>query len=45
MIVDFAERMGKKHNCHMTKGVKDLWNVKDKKLECYGSRNENITLA
>jgi hypothetical protein len=22
----------------MTDGVKDLWNVKDKKLECYGSK-------
>ena len=24
----------------MTEGVKDLWNVTDKKLECYGSRKE-----
>ena len=24
----------------MTEGVKDLWNVKDNKLECYGSRKE-----
>jgi len=38
-IVDFADRTGKKHNCHMTEGKKDLWNVKDKKLECYGSKN------
>ena len=39
-IVDFANRIGKKHNCHMTEGKKDLWNVKDKKLECYGSRKD-----
>ena len=25
-------------NCHMTEGVKDLWNVKDEKLECYGQK-------
>jgi len=37
MIVEFGKRMEKKHNCHMTEGVKDLWNVKDKNLECYGS--------
>ena len=44
MIVDFANRTGKKHNCHMTEGKKDLWNVKDKKLECYGSITvENIS--
>jgi len=24
----------------MTIGVKDLWNVTDKKLECYGSKIE-----
>lgn len=42
MIVDFGKRMNKKHNCHMTEGKKDLWNVTDKKLECYGSKNENI---
>ena len=23
----------------VTEGKKDLWNVTDKKLECYGSRN------
>ncbi len=28
MIVDFGRRTGKRHNCHMTEGVKDLWNVK-----------------
>ncbi len=38
MIVEFGKRMGKKHNCHMTEGVKDLWNVKDIKHECAGSR-------
>ena len=37
-IVEFAERTGKSHNCHMTKGKKDLWDVTDKKLECYGSK-------
>ncbi len=37
MIVEFGKRTGKKHNCHMTEGKKDLWNVTDKKLECYGS--------
>jgi len=36
IIVGFSERTGKKHNCHMTEGKKDLWNVTDKKLECYG---------
>ncbi len=38
MIVEFGKRTGKKHNCHMTEGKKDLWNVTDKKLECYGSK-------
>jgi hypothetical protein len=42
MIVDFGRRTGKQHNCHMTEGVKDLWNVKDKKLECYGSKRDNL---
>lgn len=41
MIVGFTKRTGKKHNCHMTEAVKDLWNIKNKKLECYGSKNEN----
>lgn len=36
MIVEFGKRTGKKHNCHMTEGKKDLWNVTDDKLECYG---------
>jgi hypothetical protein len=26
----------------MTEGVKDLWNVTDKKLECYGSKEQKI---
>ena len=39
MIVEFGKRTEKKHNCHMTEGKKDLWNVTDKKLECYGSKN------
>jgi hypothetical protein len=42
MIVGFAEKTGKKHNCHMTDGKKDLWNVTDKKLECYGSKRDNL---
>ena len=42
MIVEFGKRTGKKHNCHMTEGVKDLWNVTDKKLECYGSKRDNL---
>ena len=41
MIVDFADRTGKKHNCHMTEGKKDLWNVTNKKLECYGSKTDS----
>ena len=39
MIVEFGRRTGMQHNCHMTDGKKDLWNVKNKKLECYGSKN------
>lgn len=42
MIVEFGRRTGKQHNCHMTEGVKDLWNVTDKKLECYGSKRDNL---
>lgn len=38
MIVDFVKRTGKKHNCHMTEGVKNLWNVKNENLECYGTK-------
>jgi len=38
MIVEFGVMSGKKHNCHMTEGKKDLWNVVNKKLECYGSK-------
>ena len=26
----------------MTEGVKDLWNVKNKKLECYGSKRDDL---
>ena len=44
-IVDFADRTGKKHNCHMTEGKKDLWNVKNKKLECYGSKTDNSRMV
>ena len=42
MIVEFGLRTDKKHNCHMTEGVKDLWNVTDKKLECYGSKRDDL---
>ena len=42
MIVEFGKRTGKKHNCHMTEGVKDLWNVKNEKLECYGSKRDDL---
>jgi hypothetical protein len=42
MIVEFGRRTGKQHNCHMTEGKKDLWNVTDKKLECYGSKRDNL---
>lgn len=45
MIVNFGNRTGKRHNCHMTEGVKDLWNVKDKKLECYGSRTDGSRMV
>ena len=42
MIVDFGRRTGKSHNCHMTERVKDLWNVKNEKFECYGSKKEKV---
>jgi hypothetical protein len=38
MIVNFSKKHNKSHNCHMTEGVKNLWKVTDKKLECYGSK-------
>jgi hypothetical protein len=38
MILDFSRRHKKPHNCHMTEGKKDLWNVKYKSLICYGSK-------
>jgi hypothetical protein len=41
MFVGFVERTGKKHDCHMTEGKKDLWSVTNNKLECYGSRKNN----
>jgi hypothetical protein len=40
MIVSFSERTGKSHNCHMTEGKKDLWNVTNNNLECYGSKKK-----
>jgi hypothetical protein len=39
MIIDFSDRTKKSHNCHMTEGKKNLWNVTNNKLECYGSKN------
>ncbi len=45
MFVGFVERTGKKHNCHMTEGKKDFWNVKDKKLECYGSKTDSSRMV
>jgi len=38
MIIDFSIRKNKRHNCHMSKGKKKLWEVDDDKLECYGSK-------
>ena len=38
IILDFSRRHKKPHNCHMTEGKKDLWNVKDRFLTCYGSK-------
>jgi hypothetical protein len=29
----------------MTEGKKDLWNVKDKKLECYGSKTDSSRMV
>jgi hypothetical protein len=46
MIVAFSEKTSKKHNCHMTEGKKDLWNVKDENLQCFSnlmkSKNRNL---
>jgi hypothetical protein len=41
IIVGFSNKTGKSHNCHMTEGVKNLWEVIDNKMECYGSKNLN----
>jgi hypothetical protein len=44
-IVEFSRRTKRLHNCHMTEGKKDLWNVKDKSIICYGSKlKEKVTL-
>ena len=45
MIVEFGQRTGKQHNCHMNEGVKDLWNVKNKKLECYGLKKQKVQIT
>ncbi len=39
IVVGFAIKNKKNHNCHMIKGVKDFWIVDDIKNECYGSKN------
>ena len=41
-IVDFSKRTGKSHNCHMTEGVKDLWNTEEKHI-CKNFKNYNET--
>jgi hypothetical protein len=38
MIIDFSIRKNKRHNCHMSKGKKNLWKVENNDLECYGSK-------
>jgi hypothetical protein len=39
MIIDFAKRTKKSHNCHMTvEGKKNLWDVKNNNTECYGAK-------
>jgi hypothetical protein len=45
-IVEFSRRTKRLHNCHMTEGKKDLWEIKDEILVCYGAKKmkslENI---
>lgn len=43
-IVNFAKKWNKPHNCHMTSGVKNLWQVNNKKLQCFGSKIEQNEL-
>ena len=43
IIVEFSRRTKRLHNCHMTEGKKDLWEIKDETLVCYGSKR-NKTL-
>jgi hypothetical protein len=43
MIVDFANKHNISHNCHMTSGVKNLWQV-NKKTECFGSKQKGNEL-
>jgi hypothetical protein len=43
MIVDFANKHNIGHNCHMTEGVKNLWQV-NKKTECFGSKQKQNEL-
>ena len=35
MIVGFSKKMDKPHNCHMTNGGKELWNLKEE-TKCIG---------
>lgn len=44
IIVNFAKKWNKPHNCHMTPGVKNLWQVNNKKLQCFGSKIEQNEL-
>ena len=37
VIINFSIRSGRSHNCHMTKGVKNLWDVKEK-YKCVGKK-------
>lgn len=41
-FVEFVNKFGLKHNCHMTPGVKDFWNINNKKWECYGRKRDNL---
>jgi hypothetical protein len=43
-IVAFSERTGRAHNCHMTEGVKNLWEPEEKHL-CKKFKNyKSLTL-
>jgi hypothetical protein len=38
MIIEFSRRAKRVHNCHMTEGKKNLWEIKDETLICYGAK-------